>query len=257
MSREFFENWTRWDFERNGTQRKLPYFYYDNTSLVSIFLAASSKIEQLLPHPSMKPVEMVPGRCIVAFAAFEYRETDFEPYNEFSISFLISFGKPRIPGFTAARMMLSRTTSSYVWQLPVNTEHARAGGVDLFGYPKFLADINFEKSDDWISCTLSEGGQEILQLKGRRLPTRMGKLTRYITYAVENGNPLVAEVLVNPIEYAEMYGGRAVELELGSGHRISEVLKQIDLGKRALAYQYSPVNEAILFPARNVIGNNM
>ena len=85
----------------------------------------------------------------------------------------------------------------------------------------------------------------------------MGKLTRYITYAVENGNPLVVEVLVNPIEYAEMYGGRAVELKLGSGHRISEVLKQIDLGKRALAYQYSPVNEAILFPARNVIGNNM
>lgn len=153
--------------------------------------------------------------------------------------------------------MLSRATSSYVWQLPVNTEHARAGGVDLFGYPKFLADIVFEKSDDRISCTLSEEGQDILQLRGRRLPTRPGKLTRYITYAVENGNPLVTEVLVNPIEYAESYGGAAVELELGSSHPVSEVLNQIDLGKQALAYQYSPVNEAILFPARNIIGNVM
>jgi hypothetical protein len=255
MSKGFFENWTRWYFERNGTQRKLPYFYYDNTSLVAIFLANSSKVKQLLPHHRMKPVEMLPGRCIVAFAAFEYRKTDYEPYNEVSISFLISFGQRHIPGITATKMMLSRATSSFVWQLPVNTEHDRAGGADLFGYPKFLADIDFEKSNNWTTCTLRDGNQEILHLRGRKLPTKPGKLTRYITYAVENGNPLVAEVLVNPLEYAETYNSRAIELELGSGHRISDVLEQIDLGKRALAYQYSPVNEAILFPARNIIGN--
>jgi hypothetical protein len=255
MSKRFFENWTRWDFERNGTKRRLPYFYFDNASLVAIFLAASSNVEQLLPHPRMKLVEMMPGRCIVAFAAFEYRKTDFEPYNEVSISFLISFGKRPVPGITAAKMMLSRTTSSYVWQLPVNTEHARAGGADLFGYPKFLADIDFEERDDWITCSLTEGGQEILQLSGRKLPTKPGKLTRYFTYAVENGSPLAAEVLVNPLAYAEAYGGREVKLELGSGHRICDELKQINLGKQALAYQYSPVNEAILFPARNIIEN--
>ncbi|MEJ2588742.1 MAG: acetoacetate decarboxylase family protein [Deltaproteobacteria bacterium] len=252
MPRGFFDNRIRWDFERNGTQRKLPYFYYDNTLLAAIFLASSSKIEQLLPHPSMKPVEIIPGRCTVAFAAFEYRETDFEPYNEVSISFLISFGQRQIPGFTAAKMMLSRTISSYVWQLPVNTEHARAGGVNLFGYPKFLADISFDKGDEWITCTLAEEGREILQLRGRRLPTKKAKLIHYITYAVENGSPLVAEVLVNPVEYAESYGGSEVELELGSGHYVSDMLEQVDLGKQALVYQYSPTNEAILFPARNV-----
>jgi hypothetical protein len=257
MSGGIFDNWMRWNFERNGTQRKLPYFYYENTSLVAIFLASSSKIEHLLPHPDMKPIEFIPRRCIVAFAAFEYRKTDFEPYNEVSISFLISFGQRQIPVFTVAKMLLSRTTSSYVWQLPVSTEHARAGGVDLFGYPKFLADIIFEKSDDWVTCTLAEGGQNILQLRGRRLPTKRGKLLHYITYAVENGSPLAADVLVNPVEYAEAYGGREVELELGSGHHVSNVLEQVDLGKQALVYQYSPINEAILFPARNVFGTSL
>lgn len=253
MSNNFFDNWIRWEFERVDTQRKLPYFYYDNTSLVAIFLASRSKIKQLLPHPKMKPVEIVPGRCIVAFAAFEYRKTDFEPYNEVSISFLITLGKRSIPGISAAKMMLSRATSSYVWQLPVTTEHARAGGADLFGYPKFLANIEFNKQNDWIACSLAEGNQEILQLRGKRLPTSPGKLTRYSTYAVENGSPLVADVLVNPLEYAEAFGGREVELELISGHPISDTLNQIGLSKRALVYQYSPVNEAILFPARNVI----
>jgi len=131
MSNNFFDCWIRWNFERKDTQRKLPYFYSDNTSLVAIFLASRSKIKQLLPHPKMRLVEIVPGRCMVAFAAFEYRKTDFEPYNEVSISFLITFGQPSIPGITAIKMMLSRATSSYVWQLPVTTEHARSGGSDV------------------------------------------------------------------------------------------------------------------------------
>jgi len=252
LPRDFFDDWIRWDFERNGTQRKLPYFYYDNTSMAAVFLASSPKIEQLLPHPNMKPIELIPGRCLVAFAAFEYRKTDFAPYNEVSISFLISFGQRRIPGLTAAKMMLSRTISSYIWQLPVNTEHARAGGVNLFGYPKFLADIGFEKEDNWLTCTLAEGRREILQLRGRRLPTKKGKVIHYITYTVEDGSPLVADVLVNPVEYADSFGGHEIELELGSGHPVCDVLEQVDLGNQALVYQYSPINESILFPARNV-----
>lgn len=257
MPKGFFENVARWEFERKGTRRTLPYFYYDNTSLTAVFLASSSKIRRLLPHQDMNTVEIVPGRCMVAFSAFEYRKTSFEPYNELSISFQISFRRGQIPGITAAKMMLSRTTSSYIWQLPVTTEHARAGGVDLFGYPKFLAEIGFETNEDWITCTLAEGGRDILRLRGRKLVTRKGKITRYITYSVESGVPLIAEVLVNPLEYAEVYGGSAVELELGTNHHICDVLRQIDLGKGALLYQYSPVNEAILFPARNILSNTV
>jgi hypothetical protein len=252
MSNGFFADIVRWEFERNGTRRTLPYFYYDNLSMVAVFLASSSEIRKLLPHPDMKPVEIIPGQGIVAFATFEYRKTDVEPYNEVSISFLVSFRQRQIPGITAASMMLSRNTASYVWQLPVTTEHARAGGIDLFGYPKYLADIDFERDDDWITCTLAEGGLEILRLRGQRLPTRQGNPMRYTTYAVENGIPLAANVLVNPVEYAEAYGGRAIELELGSGHHVCDILRQIGLGKRAWVYQYSPVNQAILFPARNL-----
>ena len=255
MPKGFFDNVIRWEFEREGTRRTLPYFYYDNTSLTAIFLASSSKIRGLLPHQDMKPVEIVPGRCMVAFSAFEYRKTDFEPYNELSISFQISFRRRQIPGITAAKMMLSRATSSYIWQLPVTAEHARAGGVDLFGYPKFLAEIGFETNEDWITCTLAERGRDILRLRGRKLVTHKGKFIRHTTFSVGSGVPLVAEVLVNPLEYAEAYDGSTVQLELGTSHHICDVLRQIGLSKRARMYQYSPVNEAILFPAHNIISD--
>jgi hypothetical protein len=50
--------------------------------------------------------------------------------------------------------MLSRAISVYVRQLPVTEAHDRAGVADLFGYPKFLADIDFVREEDWIACVL-------------------------------------------------------------------------------------------------------
>jgi hypothetical protein len=220
--------------------------------LTAIYTAKTSKIKVHLPSQDFRPVELSPGRCLVAFACFEYRKTDGPPYNEVSISFLVTYKKRQIPGLTAARMLLTRATESYVWQLPVTTEQARAGGVDLFGYPKFIASIEFENAGKWVTCTLAENGQEILRMRGENLVTKRGKISHYITYAVENGNPLMAEIRVNLIEYAEAYGGRAYQLEIGSGHYICKTLKQIGLSKQALAYQYSPYNKSILFPARNI-----
>lgn len=252
MGQGFFDNLVQWEFTRNGTTRTLPYRYFDSTSMAVIYTANTNKIKALLPHPDMNPVEFTPGRCLIAFACFEYRKTDGPPYNEVSISFLITYKKRQYPGITAAKMVASREISSYVWQLPVTTEQARAGGVDLFGYPKFIADIDFESDDDWITCTMYEGDDGILEIKGRKLPTKRGKPIRYITYAMENETPLAADVLVNPIEYAESYDDRNVDLSLLFGHEISATLVQLGIGKRALVYQYSPYNQSILYPARNI-----
>jgi hypothetical protein len=253
MTNEFFDQYIRWEFERSGVKRIMPYFYYDAAFSTATFTAASSRIKPLLPHPDMNPIEFLPGRGLVAFTAFEYRKTDGPPYNEVSISFLITFRKRQIPGLTATRMFQARAISAYVWQLPVTTEQARAGGVDLFGYPKFIADIDFAEDDNWRTCTLAKDGQTILTLRGRQLPTQPEKPTQFITYAVENGAPLVADVLVNPSEFAKSYRGTDVSLQIGPDHPIGRTLLDLKLGKQALIYQYCPVMEAILFPARNII----
>ena len=253
MASSFFDPWVRWQMERNGTSHLLPVFYYDTTSVSAVFTAQSARIKELLPHPAMQPLEWSPGRGLVVITGFEYRRCDLAPYNEVSIAFLVAFGNRPLPGISAARALLSRTIPVYIWQLPVTTEEARVGGIDLAGYPKFLAQIDFARDDDWITCTLAEGGQEILQLRGRRLQTDVGRQLRYVTYTMVQGSPLIVDVLVNPIAYAETLAGGAAELTLGTGHAVSETLGQLGLGQRNVVYQYSPVNEAVLFPARNVL----
>jgi len=253
MKGELFKGIKQWEFDRAGEKFKMPVFYYDNTSITAIFTASTSRVRGLLPHPGMRPIEMSPGRCMAAFTAFEYRKTDINPYNEFSIAFLVTFERPQIPGLTALWQMARRCFTAHVWKLPVTTEIARFGGVELYGYPKFLAEITFERSAGQIRCDLSEKGEKILTLEGKVLPTKKGGLSRYVTYSVLDGIPLVANVVVNPLEFAQTRDRNAAGLHLGTGHAIPETLREIRLSPHPVMYQFGPVTEAVLFAGRNMI----
>jgi hypothetical protein len=149
--------------------------------------------------------------------------------------------------------MLRRSFPVYVWHLPVTTEIARAGGVEIYGYPKFIADIEFQRTEGWVECGLSEQGTRILTLKGKALPTAKGKVVRYITYSIKDGIPLMTNVCINPLEFAQSRSGNDAALEIGTGHSICDELRSIDLGKKPMIYQFSPANEAILFAPRNLM----
>lgn len=244
----------QWQFpEGMETPLRLPVYYYDNSLMSAVFTASTTEVRALLPSAEMHPVEIVPGRCLVSFTAFEYRDTDIHPYNEFSIAFVIRFGKRSLPLWSLGRMALQRCFHVYVWQLPVTTEIARWGGVELYGYPKFVADIDFTREPAAFVCNLGEDGKQILTLRGAKRDTSQGKRLRFKTYSLIDDIPLCANVYANPIEYAEAIRPNDVTLELGREHRIARRLRQLELGSRPLLYQYSPRNELILFAPRNLI----
>lgn len=255
MTTDFFKGIKQWEVERDGWKGKVPVFYYDTTSMTAIYTVSTAKMKPLLPHPEMCPIELMPGRALIAFTAFEYRKTDIDPYNEFAISFPITYARKPIPFVTAGLQMARRCISAYVWQLPVTTEIARQGGVDMYGYPKFIADIEFQKDSDALTCDLSEKGQKILSLKGSVLPTKPQKVSRYITYSVIDEIVLQTNVFINPVQYAQTTSRRSARIELGTAHAICTTLKELELSPHPVAYQYSPLNQAILFAGRNLMDN--
>lgn len=238
ISGDIFEGIKQWEYERDGTKFLQPGFYRDNASITAVYTASSKAVRNLLPHPDMHPVELSPGRCMVAFTAFEYKDSDIGPYNEFSIAFLITFQKRQIPLLTALRQMITGEMSAYVWQLPVTTELARVGGVVQYGYPKFLADIAFETHAETISCKVREGGSEILTLEGKILQTSRGKKSRSRSYSLLDGIPLVTTVLMDYIEQGQSRDKDAARLALGS-HDIADQIRQLDLSEAPASHLFS------------------
>ena len=152
MNNDFFKGIKQWEINMQDMQFKMPIFYYDTTTITAIYTASTGKVKALLPLPQMNPIELLPGKCLVAFTAFEYRKTDIDSYNEFAISF-------------------------------------------------------------------------------------------------------VTNIYFNQLEFAESRDKQAAALEIGSGHRICDDLQKIGLSATPVVYQYSPLNQAILFAGRNLLDN--
>lgn len=240
------------EFHRMG---RLPVFYYDNTSMTAAFMASTAEVKKLLPDPDMHLIEVMPGRCVVTFTAFEYRDTDIDPYNEFSIGFMISHGKKRLPAMPLLSSLLNSDYSVYVWQLPVTTEIARWGGVELYGFPKFVADINFDRSAKKTTCKLSHNGQHILTLDAKKIKTSLTeKPLRFRAFSMLDGNPMCANVYTNRLQYGQSMMPNAAKLTLGD-HPIAQTLKSLKLSSFPLMLQYIPQNELALFGPRNLMDN--
>jgi len=252
MKTNFFDNVYQWKMDRDGHSVKIPAFYYDNSMLNAIYTASTEKVKKLLPAQDMRLLEMMPGRCFVVFTAFEYRACDLDPYNEFSIAFLINHEERQFPALSVALQYLQKHLKLYVWQLPVTTEIARYGGVELYGYPKFLADIKFTKSSANLECNLAEKGKKILTLTGKKLKTSKEDILRYSTFSEKDGIALMANLHINPLEFSQSLSSDSCSLKLYDEHPIGQRLRTLELSDNPVLYQYAPQFEGILFPARNV-----
>lgn len=108
-----------------------------------MFAAPREPVKKLLPD-GLRAIR-VPGRnAAIAFLSVEYHRIGdgaIEPYDEFAVVLPAAHGSPApVPSLAA----LSRGPSGYIWYLPVTTEPAEALGVDVWGFPKTVADITHE-----------------------------------------------------------------------------------------------------------------
>jgi hypothetical protein len=157
---EFFSGIAHLQVPWGSRQISVPVFYYDMMSLAVFMLAPVKNVKTILPSKRMNPYRVTPWHCIVAISAFEYRDTDIEPYNEVSIA--VPFVMDRVsPLFTGVLRKAPEVPMMYIHNLPVTTEIARAAGVEFAGFPKFLADIGFERKGEWLSCQVNADGKHM------------------------------------------------------------------------------------------------
>jgi hypothetical protein len=222
-----------------------PVFYYDAMMLGAQFLAPTEQVKALLPSARMHPLRVTPWRSIVSIVAFEYRDCDIGPYNEMmvGIPFTLDAASPLFTGILRKEPDVPKL---YIHSLPVTTEIARDAGIDFASYPKFLADIQFDEQDGWLSCHLSEGETLVLTLAVRKLETRPVPRFRMHPMTVRGGHLLRSELIMSEREQAVSTAGEAVRLELGE-HPLAQQIRSLSLG-RMVGFQVCPRFQAVLTP---------
>ncbi len=251
---DFFRGRTKSPAEfKGGASILMPVFYYDLSYIQAVYTVDCKAVRELLPSADIHPLTVWPGRALVAFTAFQYRQTDIDPYNEFAISVITRPHGSILPSPLAAVLgQLQRTNWAFVWKLPVTTQIACEGGKNGYNYPKYVTDLPWEHRDGSVRAEVRDGAQTELTLTGRELPTRQGGHTVNHGMSFMDGGLIDVPVEVNPRAAGRSYSQSSCSLELGSGP-ISDQLRRLDLG-RLVMYDYVPSAQLVL-PAGHPLGN--
>ena len=246
----FFDGVAQSEVAIAGQAGRGAVFYYDGTAIQAVFVARLGALRRLMPDPRFSPARLAPGLGAVAVTCFEYRDTDIGPYNELAISVVLNepWFLPNLPGLALASSLRRRQLHAWVQHLPVTTEIARAGGVDFYNYPKFIAGIDFQESEERRVCRLSEGAEHH--------PDALRRADRHAALAGAaavqpsvDGPPAAAalEFKINAIELGESVRPGAATIELGDRHPIARELAGLIAWRRPLQYQYMARFEGILY----------
>ncbi|NMN99011.1 acetoacetate decarboxylase family protein [Antrihabitans stalactiti] len=130
-----------------------PNFYYRAGIVQVLMLAPLDRVRAALPEP-LEPLSPIPGQALVALTFFSYSVCDNDPYDEVSVAVVVRRPGARGPhALELAESMRRRSYYAHVLALPVNTEIARARGVNGYQLPKWKTDISLA-IDDTVTAQL-------------------------------------------------------------------------------------------------------
>jgi hypothetical protein len=212
------------------------------------FAAPKSDIAELLPS-GLHPIRATPkGDAAVTLLSVEYHEVDIpdmDPYNEFAVIIPASHSSPsKVPYISA----LTQATNGYVWYMPVTTEPAKAFGIDIWGFPKVVADIRHDDDSLVRTTTVTVDGDRFATLEIDRPPS-MDMEDEGFSYTVNDDqllkvpNKIYADVWFWPFS-------NNVSVSFGD-HSKADPLQSLNLGTRALA-RVSVDGDAYFYPGKRV-----
>ncbi|HUT54179.1 MAG TPA: acetoacetate decarboxylase family protein [bacterium] len=204
-----------------GHDFKLPILYRRLDTFFAMFGADYRAVSALLPSPRLKPIKVWPGRAAITLNAFNYLDTDIGPYGEFSV------GVPCLLKHAGRRLL-----GVYVHRLPVTTEIAMAGGIGLWGYPKFLCDMKFENTAAEHLVTLTAGEQLILELRVKKGGLSVDRAMNLGTFTVKDGEIVYTSLVTQGLARVMPQGLAALRT---GPHEMGAELAALSLGDRAIA----------------------
>ena len=167
------------DGTRPGKQAKhgeasfeLPILYLRDDFFGLYYTADRKKVCDILPSDKLTPVTMPNGRAVIAIMAWNYVETSIGSYGEVPVAIPVLFEKKQLPlGGGFLPLMLQGAYPGFgvlVMHLPVTKVIARDAGRGEWGYTKFVADMDFNITPEFLECRMYEKDQFILDLKVMR-----------------------------------------------------------------------------------------
>ena len=212
---------------------ELPVFCSDGSCVVAFFTCDYVTAVSKLEGTGLYPVEFSKGKTVATLGLFEYRESSLAPYNEGFLMIAVS-PQPKL-SYLAKRFEFfkppkKRKLGFYTLDLPITEELPLVAGREIWGVPKFLADISLNFSNDRFT------GEILLKGNGENILTLESALNRGMPFTFldsmvySNHQDSILKIISNFNCSVRVFRDKAARLKVGSiDHPMAQNLRDLGL----------------------------
>ena len=215
-----------------GHEITIPVEVRDASAHMASFLVPAAPAQDLIASSGLAVAEPIPGRAVCSIAFMRYLDSDLGPYHEVAVAFLVRHkGMEPASAFTKSAEVVRGFLGAFIHQLPVNQELTLEAGRGIWGFPKFLADIDIDLTGPVKRCSLRHDGDFVLSMalrRGLRMPARGSSVDAY-----SSGDGVLRRTAWSMEPTGVRGRPGAAELVLGD-HPIAKELRTLGLPKRAM-----------------------
>ena len=228
-------------FEIEGTDLGYPTQFRDGASAAALFAVNSRAAQELIQGTGFEIAEIAPGRGVLAFTCVHYTDTDCGVYEETAQAFFVRRldrthdAIDQLPGVGAYlaswRNLIAGNVASYTWRLQVTTTLSQQCGLQMWGFPKEIGDIEFVQRDDQLRCSLRMDDRDVFQFIMRAAGQSTPKPVTSTVYSIFEGAQHASHLTQRYRDTGYGWGGAKVML---GDHPMADELRTLGLPKSPL-----------------------
>ncbi len=212
---------------------ELPILYYDTTSVVAGFFGDRDAAAAAVAPLGLRPALTRKDKSAVFIAGYDYRLTTVGPYFEVAIAIpVVTADAPK--KFRWNQMLADvdrgRDLAFHILHLPVSTPAANAAGRDIWGFPKFVTemDVQANRRDILVSVNDPASDEQIMHLGGKVGRSLPAPALSLLLYSELDGNLIRSTANVRGVN--KLYPTNRLRLSVGaSKHPMAQTLRDLDL----------------------------
>jgi hypothetical protein len=217
-----------------GEQVTVPVEVRSAKMVGGTFAAPFTATRELIAYSGLTPVKLAGTLAVCMVSGVQYTDNDLGPYNEIALAIVVE--PPDHPGHGVAGLATGDVTT-LIHRLPVNQEFTCAAGRDIWGFPKWIADISYQERPGRTDVVMLDAGEHAMTLS---VDTRFavpvpGSEMEMSCFSFRDG-VLRRTPWTMRLAHARMRPGGAT-VAVGEGSQLADDLRRLGFPKKALASQ--------------------
>jgi len=211
----------------------MPVKVREASNAFATFLVNATAAQAWINDTGLEVIEIFPGKAIMQLVGVDYKDNDLGDYNEAGVSFYVRKpGAARgLPVIGALRTFMKGEAVSYIHLLPVDQPFTMHAGRFIWGYPKWVAEIDIDENDRYFETRFSDQGQHVFTFRTKTGGQRALNNQKQPSYGYRGGKLYKTVGIANGEGAQFSLGG---EVPVLGDHPIADELRKLGLPKKPI-----------------------